>query len=229
MPEGRQRLSCRLGRDLSPVTVPSQATIRLTSSSDSVLILDKSGAGGKLGSDLARLHTKLAEAQFFLGKMIEQERRAFGDRQPFDYYLSAFLNAGMSVRGGFQYRQNPTRNKAIKAWRKQWETNLSPEDNTLYEFMRKDRVDEVHAAGSSRSVGQKDIRVGVGDSYSDESGTVEVWGSPSVLLGVDTAAVIHKPIYNFTIDGTERKVTEACDAYLALLRQMVAQCVADDP
>jgi hypothetical protein len=181
--------------------------------------------------DLARIHKKLAEAQFFLDKMIEQERRAFGHRQPFafDYYLSAFLNAGMSVRGGFQYRQNPSQNKTIKAWRGQWENNLSPEEKTLYEFMRKDRVAEVHAGGSSRSVGQEDIKVGVGGSYSDGSGTLEVFGSPSVLLGVDTAAVIHKPTYNFTIHGTERKATEAGDVYLALLKRMVAQCEADDP
>ena len=44
--------------------------------------------------DLAGVHKKLAEAHFFLGKMTQQERRVVGDRQPFDYYLSAFLNAG---------------------------------------------------------------------------------------------------------------------------------------
>ena len=75
--------------------------------------------------------------------------------------------------------------------------------------------------GSRRSVRQEDIKVGVGGSYSDGSGTLQVLGSPSVLLGVDTAAVIHKPTYNFTIDGTERKATEACAEYLALLKRMV--------
>jgi hypothetical protein len=179
--------------------------------------------------DLARVQKKLAEAQFFFDKMTEQERRAFGDRQPFDYYLSGFLNAGISVRGGFEYRQNPARNKAIKAWRGQWENNLSPEERSLYEFMRKDRVAEVHASGSSRSVAHEDIKVGVGGSYSDGSGTVEVFGSPSVLLGVDTGAVIRKPTYNFTIDGTERKATEACAEYLALLKRMVEKVEADNP
>jgi len=88
-------------------------------------------------------------------------------------------------------------------------------------FMVDDRNIEVHESGSSRSVGQEDIKIGVGGSYSDESGTLEVSGSPSVLLGVDTAAVIHKPTYNFTIDRTERKATEACAEYLALLKRMV--------
>jgi hypothetical protein len=46
--------------------------------------------------DLARVNKKLAEAQFFLSKMIEQERRIFrgGDpREPFDYYLALVTKA----------------------------------------------------------------------------------------------------------------------------------------
>jgi hypothetical protein len=49
--------------------------------------------------DLARVHKKISEAGFFLGRMTEEERRVGGDeREPFDYYLSAFLSASMSVR-----------------------------------------------------------------------------------------------------------------------------------
>jgi len=95
--------------------------------------------------------------------------------------------------------------------------------------MREDRRAEVHDSGSSRSVGQEDIKVGAGSSYSDGSGTLEAFGSPSALLGVDTAVVIHKPTYYFTIDGAERRATEACTAYLALLQRMVAQYEADHP
>ena len=173
---------------------------------------------------LARVHKKLAEAQFFLGNMAEQERRAFGNREPFDFHLSAFLNAGRTV----DYRLRHEQAAIYSAWRKGWDASLTPQENSLIKFMVDDRIAEVHASGSSRSVGQEDIKVGVSGSYSDGSGTLEVFGSPSVLLGVDTGAVIHKPTYNFTIDGTEREVTEACDVYLALLKRMAAQCEADD-
>jgi len=179
--------------------------------------------------DLARVQKKIGEAQFFLAKMNERERRASGDHVQFDYYLSAFLSAAMSMRCEFRYRQNRARNEATKAWRAQWENNLNPEEKSLYKFMREDRVAEIHHSGSSRSVGQEDIKVGVGSSYSDGSGTLEVFGSPSVLLGHDNAAVIHKPTYYVTIDGAERTATEACAAYLALLQRMVAQCEADHP
>ena len=127
--------------------------------------------------DLARLHKKQAEAQFFLGHMAEQERRAFGDRQPFDFYLSAFLSAGRTV----DYRLRHEQSSIYPTWRKVWDAALSPTDNRLIKFMVDDRNDEVHESGSRRSVGQEDIKVGVGGSYSDGSGTLQVFGSPSVL------------------------------------------------
>jgi hypothetical protein len=67
--------------------------------------------------------------------MREQERRAFGDKEPFDFYLSAFLNAGTSFRGEFHVRQDRNRNDAIKAWRKAWKDGLSPGDKALYQFI----------------------------------------------------------------------------------------------
>ena len=165
--------------------------------------------------DLTRVYKKLAEAQFFLGKLTEQERKMIGDMEPFDYYLSAFLNAGMSVRGGFHYRQDRARNEAAKAWREQWENNLSSEERTLYDFMHKDRVDEVHASGSSRSVAQEDIKFPIG-THRVEGGMIDVSGPPWM-----PPAVISKPTYNFTIDGAERKATEACASYLTRLRGFV--------
>jgi hypothetical protein len=41
------------------------------------------------------------------------------------------------------------------------------------------------------------------------------------------AAVAYKPTYSYTVDGTERKVTEACTEHMGLLRQMVAEFEAD--
>lgn len=175
--------------------------------------------------DLARVHKKIGEAQFFLGKMSERERRAFGDHVQFDYYLSAFLNAGRTV----DYRLRHEQAAIYPVWRTAWDASLTLQENSLIKFMVDDRNDEVHESGSSRSMRQEDIKIGVGSSYSDESGTLQVFGSPSVLLGVDTAAIIQKPTYYVTIDGAERGVTEACAAYLALLQRMVGQFEAAHP
>ena len=164
----------------------------------------------------ARLDQKIGEAHFFLHKMIKQDPRIIGDKEPFDYYLSAFLNAGMSVRNGFQIRQDRPRNAAIKAWRVQWESSLSLGDKTLYDFMRKDRVDEVHLSGSSRDVRPEGVELPIGTHLIDGS-IVTIGGPPGM-----EPAVAYRPIYNFTIGQTERRVTEACTAYLALLKRMVA-------
>ena len=70
-----------------------------------------------------------------------------------------------------------------------------------------DRNVEVHRSGSSRSEALEGI------------GTVIIGGMPP--------AVVDKRTFNFTIDGAERKATEASAAYLALLQRMVAQFETD--
>jgi len=147
---------------------------------------------------------------------------AFGDKEKFDFYLSAFLNAGMSVRDAFHVRQDRKRNEAVKKWKEDWEARLTLEERCLWEFMRTNRNHEVHGSGLSHTVKTEEIKVGIGSSYSDKSGTLEAWGSPTA-----GPAVVYKPTWYFTIDGVERKAIQACGEYLGLLRQMVAKFKAD--
>jgi hypothetical protein len=179
---------------------------------------------GKL--DFARVHKKIAEAQSFLGKMTEQDGLMIS--RGFDDSLSAFLSAGMSVRDGFHYRQDRPRDIAIKAWHAKWKNALTPEEQDLYEFMRVNRNAEVHTTGAALTVENEPVKVGVGGSYSDRSGTVQVFGSPSALLGHDNAVITQKRTHYLAIDGTKQKATEVCAAYLALLQRMVAQCEAEN-
>jgi hypothetical protein len=99
----------------------------------------------------SREYTKIAEAHFLLGKMTEQEPRIIGDKEPFDYYLSAFLSAAMSVRGSFHVRQNGERHKVPKRGGRAWENNHTPDEKQLYEFMRVDRVAETGALPGGRA------------------------------------------------------------------------------
>ena len=168
------------------------------------------------------IEKKLEEARAFLNGMRDQEQRAFGDKQPFDHYLSAFLSAGMSVRDAFHAEQDRKRDPAIKKWKETWEAQLTPQQKSIYEFMRKDRNREVHRSGSRRLIETKQIKVGVGGTYSDKSGTLNVMGCPSPLLGADTGATISMPQYVFDINGVKRLVTEVCAEYLSLLDQMAA-------
>jgi hypothetical protein len=170
---------------------------------------------------------KLEEVRTFLADMRDQEQKAFGDKQPFDHYLSAFLNAGMSLRGAFHVQEDRGRNEAVKKWKEAWEAQLTSAQKSVYDFMREDRRREVHDRGSQRVVETKEIKIPVGGTYSDKSGTVAAMGSPSVLLGADTGVTIYAPQYFFDISGEKRPVTEVCAEYLDLLEQMVAHYKAN--
>jgi hypothetical protein len=169
--------------------------------------------------DLARVHKKTAEPRFFLGKMTEQERRVGGDdREPFDFYLSAFLSAGRTV----DYRLRHEQAGIYPAWRTAWDASLTPQEKSLIKFMVDDRNIEVHESGSSRSVDREGVVLGIGEH--------RLPGGMHVVSGpVGTTVEIQTNVYNFTIDGAERKATEACAANLALLQRMVAQFVTDHP
>jgi hypothetical protein len=149
---------------------------------------------------------KLHEAGSLLNQMIEQERLIFPDQAKLNADLNGFLAAGKTVRNQF-----PT--QAIKAW----EANLTPDKALLWEFMRKERNRDQHKGRPRRRVKNKKIEVGIGSTASDKSGTLSAMGSPWA-----GPAHILKPTCYFTIGGTERKATEACREYLALLDRMVA-------
>src|SRR5258707_431645 len=96
--------------------------------------------------DLPNVDKKLREARFFLSKMADQERLAFGDKEPFDFFLSAFLSAGRSV----DYRLIHEQGMLYRTWRKAWDAALSPSNAGLIKFLVDDRNLEVHASGSGR-------------------------------------------------------------------------------
>jgi hypothetical protein len=104
---------------------------------------------------------KLREADFFLKKMIEYERKAFDDKEPFDFYLSAFLNAGRTV----DYRLRHEQETIYPSWRIRWDSTLTEAQQRLIKFMIDDRNDEVHAGGSSRTVTTENRELGLASSF----------------------------------------------------------------
>ena len=165
--------------------------------------------------ELRRIHKKLAEAHYFLRLIRDQEPRIGGDENPFDFLLSAFLSAARSV----DYRLRHEHKATYKPWRKTWDVRLTQAENGLIKFMIHDRNEEVHDSGSGRSVGQEGVAFGIGTHHTAD-GTIIIGGHPFTAYG---------PSYSFTIDGVDRKVTEACGEYLALLQRMVAEFQADLP
>lgn len=160
---------------------------------------------------------KLRECDFFLTEMRKLETQAFGDHEPFDFYLSAFLNAARTVDYRLSHEHSDYR-----AWRKVWDEQISPEQNALLKFLIDDRNIEVHESGSIRI--EKSESISAGNSYSDRSGALLVSGPPGM-----TGVQLHRPAYLFTINSKPRKVTDACDEYLVILKKAVADFETRSP
>ena len=168
--------------------------------------------------DLPTVDKKLREAIFFLKKMVEHEKLLFADKEIFDFYLSAFLSATRTV----DYRLRHEQAALYPIWRKAWDKTLTPAMEHLMKFLVDDRNVEVHARGSVRM--EKVEKIPIGNNYFDGSGKVTC----VTPIGYPPA-MVHKPAYFFTIDGTEQKARDACAAYLSLLRGMVEKFKADNP
>jgi hypothetical protein len=174
-------------------------------------------AAAKIGSwtqmTIDSVEAKLREAETFLSQMRDQQDRAFGDNK-FDEYLSAFVGAGRAAVFQLERKYKFT----YRDWRKGW--NDQHNDKNLILKSMHDRRDanthEGKALGHTNSPEQ--IKVGSGSFYSDKSGRLENFSSPGPLMDADLSVTTLKPRYFFD----DRPVLEACEEYLAALKQMVA-------
>jgi hypothetical protein len=146
--------------------------------------------------------------------MREQERRAFEDQEPFQFYMNAFLCAASTLRDCFRYGQD----KSAMDWKRTWEAKLTPQEKGVYDFLGEDRNAELHRAGSSRKAKVKTEEFAAG-SYSFAPGTTEIVVAPPE---VQVAMRKDKKVYTITIAGTERVAIEACAEYAALLERLIA-------
>lgn len=153
---------------------------------------------------------KLREAEFFLRKLAERSRLAFGDREEFDFLLSAFLCASRSI----DYRLRHEQGEKYRTFHKNWERALNPDERKLIKLLVDDRNLEVHQSGSGRLACVAMERIG--NSYQDASGRVEVFAPPRT-----PAARIGRPTYSFRLGDVEVSAVECCQKYLAVLDRLV--------
>jgi hypothetical protein len=180
------------------------------------------GAETDGGENGPRASTQKNSRGTFFSRQDDRARaRIIGDKEPFDYYLSAFLNASRTVDYRLRHEQGAT----YTPWRTAWDARPAPEQCGLVKFISADRNVEVHASGSNRNVAQEGVELGIG-THNIDGGVLTIDGP---IFGMESVGVCYRPTYSFIIDGTERKVTEACATHLALLQRMVAQFEADHP
>ena len=185
--------------------------------------------------DLARVHKKLAEADFFLRKLIGEDESLSGEGETvFDYYLSAFNNAALTVH----YRLCHEHGAAYKKWHQPWRNSIKSAEDGLMTFMADDRAAEVHRSGSRHTVGQETVTLPIGE-HRRSDGLHYVAGPPGSSVN------IYKPTYFYATDSISiispktakkcaaynatlpQRVVDACTIYLTLLRRMVADFDAE--
>src|SRR6266852_792518 len=159
--------------------------------------------------------TKLREAKFFLGHMMQSARSTRLEHEHFEFYLSAFLSAARSVTSFFEKKNQP---KHVKVWWSQWKKDRSPDDLRLLKRMTKQRDNEVHEAGADVAHRLEDVPLskietasGLHAAYAQSFG--EPWGEPQISLKV----------YYFTLGGKPVNVIETCQRYVTLLERAVAE------
>src|SRR6266700_7415675 len=86
---------------------------------------------------------KLRETQFFMGKLRQEAQTTILDKEDFEFYFSAFLSAGRSVRDVLS-----SENHSYKDWHPDWKSKLQPEESQLFDFMQQQRNLEVHRLGA---------------------------------------------------------------------------------
>jgi hypothetical protein len=89
---------------------------------------------------MASVRRKLREAFFFYQKLSE-ERVIYPENEEVEFYLSAFLSAGLSIIGFFEGKQN-------RDWFRDWKMGLTDPDKQLLNYMVGQRNLEVHQDGA---------------------------------------------------------------------------------
>ena len=164
--------------------------------------------------DIAKPEAKLRELNFFLKKMQDLQRYIeLPETEPFAFYMNAFLSAASSLRDCFRKGGD----KQAARWQKNWEAQLTPQEEALYDYLRVERNIELHRGGSRRKHKTKQQHLAPG-SYELTPGTRgDVAGPPDVLVQID------KQVLFFTIEGNERNALEACAEFAGLLERLMAE------
>jgi len=184
--------------------------------------------------DIKRTEKKLREAQCFLGYLRSHASTPFDKREPFDFYLSAFLNATYSVQEVLQV-ETKIKELVYKQWYKDWKAKLEANDQKLFPFMIGEkkgsgqRHKEVHATGAEYDKKGTEISLFDYDTLcGDRCGRFEIFGSPYSLTGTAPPTFTrHEQL--FQLDGEPKEVVSVCEKWLDLLMRLVHDFCTGEP
>lgn len=159
------------------------------------------------------MRKKLREAHYFLHQMQTVSQREVGDPEEFEFLLSAFLSASISIT-------DPLDSRRYRAWFEAWRKTRTPQEPELLEFMRVQRIAEVHRDGADVDVTVHFVPV-TKVRYSGQGHPAHYgfqwWGPPDVpppTVGVN--------VHHFQLGSTQVEALDTCRAFGELLHELVS-------
>jgi len=164
---------------------------------------------------IERTQRKLREAQFFLGKLVQEGGRVVrSDPEAFGFYLSALLSAARSVTWALQFEEKDK----YDAWFPNWLARRPADDQEFLAFLKDQRNYEQKRGGAEVSVAWDYIPVSrVPTTNRSHPAYGFHWfgppGTPEPLVGV--------PVHSFESASGDQDVVVACRRYVGLLSELV--------
>jgi hypothetical protein len=165
------------------------------------------------------LRKKLREAQYFLRQMNAVAMRPIGDAEEFEFLLSAFLSASRSIT-------NALENRRYGAWFTAWQSSRTSSDTELLEFMRVQRIAEVHRDGADVEARVHFIPI---TEVRRADRSHPAYGFHVFGPGDIEPASVGVTAHWFELGGTQIEAADACRRIVSVLSDLVDAFRTDHP
>jgi hypothetical protein len=158
------------------------------------------------------MQKKLRETQYFLRQMEAVAKRPVGDEEEFEFLLSALLSASRSIT-------KPLESRRYKPWYDAWRNGRTRREQELLEFMRVQRIAEVHQDGAAVEVAVEFVPLT--ELRTDRQGHPAYgfrWWGPSGIPPPAVGVIVHQ----FELGGTQVEAFGTCRDLVAVLGALVA-------
>jgi hypothetical protein len=157
------------------------------------------------------MRKKLREVRYFLRQLDGVARREIGDPEEFEFLLSAFLSASVSITGPLDSRKYGT-------WFEAWRQGRTMQEQDLLDFVRIQRNLEVHREGaetelSVRYVPMTELRMNQQGNPAYGFHWSAPPGTPPPSVGVN--------VHEFKLGGTKVQAYDTCCEVTELLDKLV--------
>jgi len=157
------------------------------------------------------MQSQLREVRYFLGQLHDAAQHEVGDPEEFEFLLSAFLSASISIT-------DPLDSRKYRTWFEGWQLSRNTWEQDLLKFVRIQRNLEVHREGAETELSVRYIPLT--ELRTNQQGHPAYgfhWsappGTPPPSIGVN--------VQEFELGGTKVQAYDTCREITELLGELV--------